>query len=159
MGIYVKFGDIKGEATHADYPQWIEASSFHWGVERSVTTEVGGADLRVPSHPSVGEITLTKEVDCASPDLLREVTTGKKGKTCQIDIVAGTRGVVCHFELENALISRVGLVCGGGTGESLQEQVAINFTAVVFKYVRRDADNIEQPSTLFGYDIATASRI
>ncbi len=163
MDIYVKFGDVKGDATHASHQEWIRASSLCWGVEREVSTEIGAPNVRIPSHPTVSEVTLIKEMDGATASLFREATMGQRGKTCLIDVCSDAQRVYCHFELQNALVSSVSLMCqetadGEQAKDVLREEVKINFTKIIFRYIIENVDDADgdASTTMFDYDIATA---
>ena len=77
MGIYMKYGDLNGEATAEGYKDWIELTSLQWGVGRGISAGTGGASKRESSAPSVSEITVTKTMDAFSPLALKEAIGGE----------------------------------------------------------------------------------
>lgn len=79
MPIYLQYSGIKGEKVSGLPGQWIEISSFQWGVGRGISSPTGGSADREGSTPSVSEITVTKPTDALSPHLLTEVMGALEG--------------------------------------------------------------------------------
>ncbi len=152
MSIFCKFGSIKGDATHEEHKDWIAVDSIQWGVGRSISTPVGAAENREASEPSVSEVTMTKDMDCASIHLFKEACTGNQGVDCTIHLVqTGSPGrLVCEYKLTNALISGYSASSGGDTPT---ESFSINFTKIEFKYINYDQKGSGTPATA-AYDMA-----
>src|SRR3546814_20043360 len=77
MAIYAKIGKINGDATHEAHKQWMTLHSLNWGVGRAIATPVGAAKNRESSEPSISEVTVTKDMDEASPTPFTDACTGK----------------------------------------------------------------------------------
>lgn len=68
MGVFVKFGDIEGDATLAEHEQWCEATSFNWsGASNSTTTRAGAARHQGLYYDFAK---ISKKVDSATAPLL-----------------------------------------------------------------------------------------
>ena len=52
MAIYMKYGSIKGAVTTDGFKDWIELSSFQWGVGRSIGTAARGSTSRSTASPA-----------------------------------------------------------------------------------------------------------
>lgn len=156
MPIYMKYADIKGDVTEKGHKDWIELSSFQWGVGRGVSTPTGGAKNREASAPSVSEIVVTKLADKATPDLAKEALQGK-GKEVEISFCKTEAGVLKEFmnyKLTNTLISGFSTSSGGGDPT---ESLSLNFTKVEFSYTPRELDNAPASAKpRVAYDLAEA---
>jgi len=152
MSIFCKYGAIAGDATHQDHKEWIAVGSLQWGVGRAISTPVGAAENREASEPSVSEVTMTKDMDCASIHLFKEACTGNKGVDCTIHLVqTGSPGrLVCEYKLTNSLVS--GYSCSSG-GDTPTESFSVNFTKVEFKYINYDPTGVGKPATA-AYEMA-----
>ena len=62
MPIYMNYSGIPGNVQTMSGPpdQWIEISSFQWGVGRGISNSTSSTSDREGSAPSVGEIVVTK---------------------------------------------------------------------------------------------------
>jgi type VI secretion system secreted protein Hcp len=90
MPIYMQYSGISGDAQSvASHEQWIEISSFQWGVGRGISSPTGGSSDREGSSPSVSEIVVTKPTDVASPSLLQHCLQGTE---LQIPIIFKNSG-------------------------------------------------------------------
>ena len=65
MAIYLKFGDVKGHVTTDGFKDWIECTSFHWGVSRHIGSAARHAHGREHSEPTLQEVTVTKHADAS----------------------------------------------------------------------------------------------
>jgi type VI secretion system secreted protein Hcp len=134
MAIFLKYGAIAGEVIAAPFKEWIEVSSFQWGVGRGISSGVGGASKREASAPSVSEITITKTFDASSPLLLKESLGGKavevKVSLTQTDNKA-SHIAYQEYVLTNCLISGYSISSGG---DRPSESLSLNFTKAESTY-------------------------
>lgn len=153
MSIFVKYGSIKGDATHQEHKEWVAVDSMQWGVGRSISTTPGNVQDREASEPSISEVTVTKVMDGSSIHLFKEACTGNKGQDCLIHIVqTGTPGrTVAEYKLYNTLVSSYSASSGG---DSPSESIGFNFTKMEYKYITYDATGKPSPA-LASYDMAT----
>jgi type VI secretion system secreted protein Hcp len=77
MALYMKYGSIKGAVTTEGFKDWIEINSFQWVVGRHIGTAARGHHTREHSEPNLGEVTVTKLSDIASPKLFLDAVGGK----------------------------------------------------------------------------------
>jgi type VI secretion system secreted protein Hcp len=159
MPIYMKIDSINGEVTAAGYEKWIDVSSLQFGIGRAISTPVGGGSKRESGHPSISEITLSKQFDTASIDLFSWSTAGAS-KLVKIDMVqTGDKDKVSaylHFELTNTLISGYSMSSGG---DKPSESLSLNFTKITEKYIPYDSDNKAGQPIVKGYDLTTAKTV
>ncbi len=132
-------GQITGDATQDNHPQWMNITSMHWAVNRNVSTTVGAAANREASEPNLSEVTLTKISDSSHTALYQAATTGKVPMTATIDLVnTGDPGTTyCSYELKNVL---VGGFTSGTSGDRPTETLSLNFTAKTVSYTPEAQD-------------------
>jgi type VI secretion system secreted protein Hcp len=157
MPIYMNYDSlsIKGDVTEDSHKDWIELSSFQWGVGRGISSPTGASADRESSAPSVSEITTTKAQDKASVKILTEALQGE-GKTVIIDLVKTEKGKLetyLQFTLTNTMISGYSMSSGG---DRPSESLSLNFTKIEMKATPLGASgSTESPETVT-YDLSTA---
>lgn len=153
MAIFLKYGNMKGNATHEEHKDWLDVDSLQWGVGRAISTPVGSAQNREASEPQVSEVTFTQVMDVGSVTLFQEACTGHDGKDCLIHLVStGTPGrTYAEFKLYNTLVSGYSMSTGG---DRPVESVSLNFTKIEFKHITYDEKGKGTPSSAH-YDLAT----
>lgn len=156
MAIFMKYGSEKGEVSAEGYTEWVELSSFQWGVGRGISVGVGGGSKREASAPSVSEITVTKTLDAFSPIALKE-SIGGKGVQVKIDITRTDDGGKHHafqkYVLEGAMVSGYSLSSGG---DRPSESLSLNFTKVDSEYVKIDDKFAAKTTGHVIYDLTQA---
>jgi type VI secretion system secreted protein Hcp len=160
MAIYLNYNSlgIKGDVTQGDHKDWIALHSFQWGVGRGISSAVGNLKNREASEPSVSEVTVTKDLDQASPLLCQDDLINKKGVPIVIDFVrTGDKGddVYLKLTLTNTLISGYSLSSGG---DKPSESLTLNFTKFEYSYTGMKEDGTPDTPNKFIYDMATAGK-
>lgn len=154
MAIFMKYGDIKGETTQTTHKEWIEVSSFQWGVGRGISSGVGGGSKRESSAPSVSEIVVTKTFDIASPLLLKEAIGGK-AVVCKIELTqtdnSGKHVSFQKYILSDTLISGYSVSSGG---DRPSESVSLNFAKFDSEYLNIDDKFAAKTTGHIVYDIS-----
>jgi type VI secretion system secreted protein Hcp len=152
MAIYMKYGSINGAVTTEGFSKWIELNSFQWGVSRSIGTAARGSTTREHSEPSLGEVTVTKLTDVATPKLLLDAVAGKLDNKVTIKLTTTTKGKVETFltyEMENTGLSHYSLSSGG---DAPMESLSLNFTKISETFIGMDPSIAGSPETV-GYDL------
>ncbi len=153
MAIYMKYGKISGAVTTAGFENWIELSSFRWGVARQIGTAARGSFSREHTEPSLNEVTVTKLADISSPKLFLDAVAGKLDANVAIKFTTTTKGKVetfLSYELENTGLSHYALM---SSGDMPLETMSLNFTKISEKFVGMDPGIGGTPETV-GYDLA-----
>jgi len=154
MPIYMKYGNINGDATQQDHQKWMDISSIHWNVSRNMSTLAGSAANREASEPSISEVTLTKVSDSSSVRLFQEACTGNTGQQAVIHMVTtGNPGeTYIEYALDNALVANYSV---DSSGDRPVEHIRLNFTKMQVKYTPRGEDNnSNQGPQIAAYDLA-----
>jgi type VI secretion system secreted protein Hcp len=157
MPIYLEYdgGAVKGDVTEEKHTNWVELSSFQWGVGRGISSPTGGSADRESSAPSVSEIVVTKASDIATIKLLNEALQGE-GKDVKIDFCKTDKGnleAYLQYTLTNTMISGYSLSSGG---DRPTESLSLNFTKVECKNIGMQlVKDTGDPETIT-YDLALA---
>ncbi len=156
MAIYIKFTTptISGDVTTQGFTGQFEVNSLQWGVGRGVGNPTGSSGNREASTPSVSEITVTKELDTASGDLLKQAYSGAGNSGAVISFVrtdAGGGVVYLEITLTNVMLSGYSISSGG---DKPSESISFNFTKVETKYTPQKADGTAGTPATVSYDLA-----
>src|SRR3954454_7257270 len=159
MGIYMKYGNIKGDATQDKFEHWINLIGFTWGdaIKRSVRTHTGRARNREAGQPKVNDMTITKEVDHASGPLYKALCAVPKAEECKIAFVRTDEGGDTYLEytLTDTLLAGLELK---GEGDRAQETWHLDFTAFAVEVKQLDEANVSQAPFHFKYNLATGKK-
>ena len=110
MAVYMKYGSINGDVTTQDFEQYIELASVQWGVGRGISMQSGSKQGREASLPSLSEITITKQYDVSSGDLLKEALSGN---VQNVDIVLTRTGTSGSGAQKYMMISMKDVIISG----------------------------------------------
>ena len=156
MGIYMKFGDIKGDATQEGFQHWINITRFDWGpaVNRDIKTETGRGRNREAAQPHVSNIAIVKEVDHSSGPLYKSLCTVPKAQECKIAFVRTNEGGDTYLEytLTDTLLAGVEIA---GDHDRATETWHLDFTEVEIEVKQLDEANVSQSPFHFKYNLAT----
>jgi type VI secretion system secreted protein Hcp len=137
--IFIKIGDIKGESQADGHKDEIELMSWSWGATQSGSTQslTGSTAGKVNVH----DLTFTKLVDVATPNLVKAVCGGTAYKeallVCQKSAGNGKPKVpYLKIKLGNVLISSYSTGGAGGSDETT-ETISLNFGKVELTYTQQ----------------------
>jgi len=138
---FLNFDGIKGESQDDKHKDWIEIQSFNWELTQPATGPGGGGGTS--AKPSITEITVTKKIDVASPQLMRSCATGQHIKTAILSCrTSDTNQDFLKITFQNILIS--GFVQGGHAGSEQEtaptEQISLNFSKLQLSYTPASPD-------------------
>jgi type VI secretion system secreted protein Hcp len=158
--IYMSYTDsdgnaIEGDVTAEGHEQWVELTSFQWGVGRYIFSPTGASAKPESTAPSLSEIICTKDTDAATPKLLNEAFQGE-GSDCTIDFCKTDKGsleVYLSYTLENCMISVYTI---SGIGDRPMESLSLYFTKVECKNTGMGAANETGSPESVTYDRALA---
>jgi type VI secretion system secreted protein Hcp len=135
---FLNIDGIKGESQDDKHKDWIEVSSFSWGL-----SQPDGAPTGAGAKAKVQDISFTKSIDAASPQLMLSCASGQHIKkavlTCR---TAGTQEDFLKITFQNILIS--GFVQGGHAASDQEptptEQVSFNFKQIQMSFSENNPD-------------------
>lgn len=153
MAIYMKFGAVVGQVTTDGFKDWIELTSFQYGVGRGVTSGAGGQQ-REGSAPSISEITVTKPYDKASPGLYQDALAGTFNTKVEIKMTTTTKNKVdtyLAYELTDCGVSGYSASSGG---DNPSESLSLNFVKIMVTPSPLDTAGTPVKGAVVTYDLA-----
>ncbi|MCW1935286.1 MULTISPECIES: Hcp family type VI secretion system effector [Pseudomonas] len=160
VDIFIKIGDIKGESQDKTHKDEIEVLNWSWGMSQSgnMHTGTGGGAGKV----SIQDLSLTKYVDKASPNLMMHCSSGKHVPKVTLTVrKAGGDSQVEYLiiNLEEVLISSLS-TGGSGSDDRLIENVTLNFAKVTVDYQPQKADGTKDGGPIkYGWNIRSNVKI
>ncbi|HEY0707951.1 MAG TPA: type VI secretion system tube protein Hcp [Polyangia bacterium] len=139
VDMFLKLDDVKGESTDGAHAGEIDVLSWSWGMTQSGTSHGGGGGGA--GKVSVQDLSLTKYVDAATPNLIKMCCNGKHFKTAVLTVRKAGENPLEYLKItmEEGLISS--LTTGGSGGEDrLTETVSLNFSKYKLEYAPQKAD-------------------
>ncbi|WP_087024139.1 Hcp family type VI secretion system effector [Thaumasiovibrio subtropicus] len=132
--------DVKGGATITglEGSGWFALASYSWGGNRNVAMDIGNANNADSGMVSVNEITITKQVDGASEDLLSFLfNPGKEGKTVEIAFTkpeSAGQGAIVYFQIKLSNSRLVSYNVTGTDGVQPTETVSLAYVEISQKH-------------------------
>lgn len=139
VDMFLKIDDVKGESRDSKHKDEIDVLAWSWGMSQSGTTHMGGGGGA--GKVSVQDLSLTKYVDKASPNLIMATCNGKHYKEALLTVrKAGEKPLeYIKITMKEVLVSAVST--GGSGGEDrLTENVTLNFAEFKVEYTPQKAD-------------------
>jgi len=146
------------ESRDAKHNGEIDVTSWQWRMNQSGTTHMGtgGGAGKVSIH----DISITKHIDKASPNLIAACCSGKHFKEAILTIrKAGEKPLeYLKISMKDIIISHVTMSSNEGN-ESLTETVDLNFAEFTTEYVPQRADGSGEAAIEAGFSIAKNIRL
>ncbi|MEQ5843489.1 Hcp family type VI secretion system effector [Paraburkholderia acidicola] len=149
--------DIKGECTIEGYADKIEVMSYSHNVAMQVTNDVSNSE-RTSGKPHIGEFTITKYVDVATPTLNEYCCGGKAVPTATVIVgrnAAESDGKIMSFityTLNNVVFSSVSV--SGGAGGKPVETISLNFTKIKWELTAQKDSGDKKGTAASTWDLA-----
>jgi type VI secretion system secreted protein Hcp len=157
MSLYMKFGEIEGNATQEGFKGWINIASFQWSpaVDRKIKTETGKARNREEAQPHVSNIQVVKEVDYASGPLYKSLVAVPEAKEVKIAFVrtgpGGDNDKYLEYTLTDTLLAALEIA---GSGDRAQETWHLDFTEIEIEVKQLSEANEAKGPYHFKYNLA-----
>ena len=155
VDMFIKLEGIDGESADDAHKNEVDVLAWSWGVSQSGSfheSSGGGA-----GKANFQDVSFTKWVDKASPNLMMYCATGKHiPKATLVCRKAGGEALeYMKIEMTKALVTSVST--GGSGGEDrLTENITLNFAEVDVKYQPQSATGGKEGGEItFGYNIST----
>ena len=149
--VFLKLEGIKGESEDHKHKGEIEITSWSWGAHNHghghAGTGLGSGKVEVQ------DVTLTKHMDVASPDLMKFCCTGKHIGTATLTCrKAGGEAVeYLTIELKDVLISNFSM---SGSGHAVpSEHLTLHFAKVHMKYTQQNEKGAKLATPEMKWDI------
>jgi len=154
VDIFIKIGDIKGESMDKAHKDEIDVLNWSWGMAQSGNMHVGGGGGA--GKVNIQDLSLTKYVDKASPNLMMHCASGKHIDKVKLTVrKAGGESQVEYMiiNLEEVLVTSLS-TGGSGGDDRLTENVTLNFAKVHVDYTPQDDKGKAGTAIPYGWDIA-----
>jgi type VI secretion system secreted protein Hcp len=130
--MYLSVTGVSGEATNG----LIAISQFQWGVGVTVNSSTGGGGPTV-GKPSFSELTVTKALDTASPDLIYYCASGSPRNSVILTVKDHNTGNALYtITMGNVFISSVNTASGDPRPS---ENITLNFQSIKWTYQQLDS--------------------
>jgi len=153
VDMFLEIDGVKGESVDKTHKDKIDIMSWQWGIANSGTFHHGSGGGA--GKASFQDITITKFVDAASPNLMTFCANGKhftKGKI--IVRKAGEKPLeYLTIEFEKVLVTSYS-TGGSGGQERLTEHVTLNFAQVKVEYTTQSEKGGKGTPHAFSWNIA-----
>ncbi len=148
----LRLDDITGESKKDGHAGEIDVSSWSFGMTQSGTWHTGGGGGG--GIVNMQDITLTKQIDAASCDLMARCCDGTHIPTGTLTIykVGGTNLDYYKLELEKVIVSSV-QTTGTSGGDDVIETVSLNFAVIKIKYKEQADDGSAKAEYEMGFDV------
>ena len=159
VDMFIKIGDVAGESRDSKHAGEIDVLAWNWGMSNSGSAHVGGG--AGAGKANFQDISLTKYVDKASPNLMMSCATGKHYPEAKL-VVRKAGGEQMEYILITMKEVMVTSVSTGGSGgeDRLTENVSLNFAEVKVEYQAQKADGSKDGGTInFAYNIAENKKV
>ncbi|AXC98661.1 type VI secretion system tube protein Hcp [Salmonella enterica] len=152
--IFLKLDNIKGESQVEGFEDQIEIMSYSHNVAMQVSNDVSLTE-RTSGRAHVGEMSLTKFVDLATPVLNEYCCSGRLIRTAVLTLCRNDDGKMRSlivYTLTNVLISQLSV--SGGAGGKPVETMSLNFTKIEWQITAEKSDGAQQESRTSVWDLA-----
>lgn len=148
---FARIDGIQGDSTSAAHAGEVDLTAVRFALLGAGSGLCGGSGARA----SFGPLVLEKNLDSATVPLTRAATVGTHIARTRIFVVSnGSRPLtVLTYDLSNVTVASVRDV---DRGDSLTEEVELNFTRITVTFVPQKADGSAGAAITFCWDQATA---
>jgi len=158
VDMFMKIGDIKGEARDATHKEEIDVLSWGWGMTQSGSAQVGGGGGS--GKVNVHDMSFTKYIDKSSPDLLLACASGKHYPDAKLTVRKAGENPLEYLIIVMQDVIVAGVTTGGSGGEDrLTENVRLNFAKVKVDYTEQTQGGAAGAKPKMGWDIEANKKL
>lgn len=153
VDMFLKIDDVKGESQDDKHKDEIDVLAWSWGMTQSATTHMGGGGGA--GKVSVNDISITKYIDKASPNLILACCSGKHFKQALLTVrKAGEKPLeYLKITMKEVIVSSVST--GGSGGEDrLTENITFDFGEFKTEYTPQKPDGTGDAAVEAAWNIA-----
>jgi len=152
--IFLKLDGVEGESRVDGFAKQIEIMSFSHNVAMQVTNDVSNTE-RTSGRAHVGEMSLTKFVDVATPALNLNCCSGKMMSEAVLTLCRNDNETVLPFiiyTMSNVLISHISV--SGGSGGKPVETMSLNFSKIKWEITTQKMEGVKEGANASVWDMS-----
>lgn len=150
--MFIKIAGIDGESKDAKHTGQIDVLAWSWGMSQSGSFHVGGGGGA--GKVNVQDLSLTKWVDKASPNLMMFCSTGEHITDATLYVRKAGKTPLEYIVIEMKKVMVTSVSTGGSGGEDrLTENITLNFAQVKYDYKAQKADGSGEAAITYKWDI------
>lgn len=155
LDMFLKLDQIPGESIVKGHANEIDVLAFSWGVSNPATISSAGGGL-TSGKPSFQELSLTKYVDLASPQLMTAAATGKHIASATFTVLRSNgTGLANYYTVTLTEVLVTSISTGGSGGEDrMTENITLNYAKIKIDYYQQKPDGSISLGGTFTYDVA-----
>jgi type VI secretion system secreted protein Hcp len=153
VDMFIKIGDVKGEATDDKHKGEIEVLSWSLGATQTGTAGIGGGGGA--GKVQMQDMVITKYIDKSSAALFKMCCDGTHIDKVLLTVrkAGGTALEYIKWNLEEVMVSSI-TTGGSGGQDKLTENITLNFARVKLEYTPQNAKGAGEASIIQGWDLA-----
>lgn len=155
MAGYIKFDGVDGECKDKDHQKWSDLTTFGQGMHQPGGGATGATRRR--GDVIVDDISVTKELDKASPKIAESVCKGKVYPKVEIHLTASytDSGRVTYYayELKNVLVTMYNIGGSGQAEDVPNEDFTLNFEEIKVTYTEYDNDGKKKGNVEYSWKV------
>jgi type VI secretion system secreted protein Hcp len=158
VDMFVKIGDIKGESRDDKHKGEIDVLAWSWGMNQTGSGHVGGG--AGTGKVQVSDLSLTKYIDVATPDLMLACCNGKHYPEAKLTVRKAGENPLEYVVITMQDVIITGVQTGGSGGEDkLTENVTLNFAKVKVDYTEQTSTGSKGATPKMGWDIEANKKL
>lgn len=152
MDVFLKLGDIEGEARDAAHKGEIDVLNWGWGVNQSGTMSIGGGGGS--GKVNVQDLSVSKYVDTSSTNAFLKCCNGKHYPEAKLTVRKAGETPLEYLKVTMSDVIITSVSTGGSGGEDrVIENITMNFAKVKVEYTPQEASGAAGATMTMGWDI------
>jgi type VI secretion system secreted protein Hcp len=137
--VFLKIGTIPGESTDSAHSEWIEISSYSFGVSQGSSGSRSDAGAAAGGRADFHEFSITKNVDKATPKLMLSCAKGEHIASITVELcrATGDKTKYLEYKLSDVIVTSA-TTTGHSTADLPTESVNFNYGKVETTYFATD---------------------
>ena len=150
VDMFLVLDSIPGETQDKEYKDAIDVLAFSWGVSNGRTTKTG----KESSTANFQDVSVTKYVDRASPELFNRVASGEAIPNAVISVRRAGDTPATYMRLCMSNVRATSLSTGGSGGEDrLTESISLSYGAIAYQYYPQSPSGTLGDPITAGWDV------
>jgi type VI secretion system secreted protein Hcp len=158
IDIYLKVGDIRGEAKEVGHKDWIMLESVSWNSMTAGVAQRGGG--LVGGKAQISDFHFVKMCDTASPKLMEACASAQVFPEIKIEMIRMPgRHKYMDYKLSNAIVSSFQTSGSAASAGVPTESLSMSFTKIEFTFYPQKEDGTSAGGVPVTYDLKQAMKL